>query len=37
VRDLVETWLYFYVTDRSRLAKIFVEENEGGWRRGWNG
>jgi len=27
VRDRVETWLYFYVTDRSRLAKIFAEEN----------
>ncbi|TWI65426.1 RNA-directed DNA polymerase [Pseudoduganella lurida] len=28
VRDRVETLLYFYVTDRSRLAKIFAEEND---------
>lgn len=30
VRDRIETLLYFYVTDRSRLAKIFAEENEEG-------
>ncbi|MET3115838.1 RNA-directed DNA polymerase [Undibacterium sp. GrIS 1.8] len=26
VRNRIESWLHFYVTDRSRLAKIFVEE-----------
>lgn len=26
VRNKMESWLYFYVTDRSRLAKIFQEE-----------
>jgi len=34
VRDRVETWLYFYVTNRSRLAKIFAEENEEGMEEG---
>lgn len=30
VRNRIETWLHFYVKDRSRLAKIFQEErNEG--------
>lgn len=34
VRDRVETWLYFYVTDRSRLAKVFAEENKEGIEEG---
>jgi RNA-directed DNA polymerase len=34
VRDRVETWLYFYVNDRSRLAKIFAEENKEGIEEG---
>ncbi|MBA4079468.1 MAG: reverse transcriptase [Cyanobacteria bacterium PR.023] len=30
VKNRIETWLHFYVTDRARLAKIFQEEkNEG--------
>jgi len=34
VRDRVETWLYFYLTDRARLGKIFAEENEEGMEEG---
>ncbi len=28
VKNKIESWLYFYMTDRSRLAKIFIEERD---------
>lgn len=34
VRHRIESWLYFYVTDRSRLAKIFAEERKDGMEDG---
>jgi len=34
VRNRIESWLHFYVTDRSRLAKIFVEERGQGMHEG---
>lgn len=34
VRNKIESWLHFYVTDRSRLAKIFLEERGEGMEEG---
>lgn len=34
VRNRLETWLYFYIKDRSRLAKIFQEERSEGMEEG---
>jgi len=34
VKKRIEAWLHFYVTDRSRLAKIFVEERNEGMEEG---
>ncbi|AWB34723.1 reverse transcriptase family protein [Orrella marina] len=34
VRNRVESWLHFYVSDRSRLAKIFEEERSEGMEEG---
>lgn len=34
IRNRIESWLYFYVTDRSRLAKIFKEERSEGMEDG---
>lgn len=34
VRNKMESWIHFYVTDRSRLAKIFREENDEGMEEG---
>jgi RNA-directed DNA polymerase len=34
VRNRIESWLHFYVTDRSRLAKIFKEERSEGMEDG---
>lgn len=34
VRHRMESWLYFYVTDRSRLAKIFQEQRDEGMEEG---
>lgn len=34
VRNRIETWLHFYVKDRSRLAKIFQEERNEGMEEG---
>lgn len=34
VKNRIESWLHFYVTDRSRLAKIFKEERSEGMEEG---
>lgn len=34
VRSKIESWLHFYVSDRSRLAKIFEEERSEGMEEG---
>lgn len=34
VRNRIETWLHFYMKDRSRLAKIFQEERNEGMEEG---
>lgn len=34
VRNKIESWLHFYVSDRSRLAKIFEEERSEGMEEG---
>ena len=34
VRNKIESWLYFYVSDRTRLAKIFEEERSEGMEEG---
>jgi RNA-directed DNA polymerase len=34
VRNKIESWLYFYVNDRSRLAKIFEEDRGEGMEEG---
>lgn len=34
VRNRIESWLHFYVTNRSRLAKIFIEERDEGMEDG---
>lgn len=34
IRNKIETWLHFYVSDRSRLAKIFQEERSEGLEEG---
>ena len=37
VKNRIESWLHFYVTDRSRLAKIFLEERSEGMDEGLQG